>query len=363
MDGDVADLDPALVAVVGRPGGLGAVVEHDVAERAGGGDAGGARRQGLLGPLVVDLDARRLLHPHAGAAGAAAHALGAVAGHLDDLDPLDRADDLAGRDVHVVVPTEVARVVVRDALLQRRLADVELAALDQRLQQLGVVHDLVVAAELRVLVVQRVEAVRALRDDLLHAHAVEHLDVRHGQHLEQVLVARPAGRVAGAHLRRSEHGDGDPGPAQQLGHRLGDPLVLVVEAAGAADPVEVLGLQRLTRVDDLHVVHVLGPVAPVALAHAPRVALVLHAAVGVAELGREVRLHQRQVAPHVEDLVEDLDVDRADLVARLAARAGPQLLGRDALEHRVGADRDLRDRCRWAATRSGCRWPPSPRRP
>ena len=205
-----------------------------------------------------------------------------------------------------------------------------------------VVDDLVVAAELRVLVEQRVEAVRALRDDLAHAHAVEHLDVRHRQHLEQVLVARAAGRVAGAHLRRAEHGDGDAGPAQQVGHRLGDALVLVVEAAGAADPVQVLGLQRLAGIDDLHVVEALGPVAALALVHAPRVALVLHAAVGVAELAREVRLHQRQVAPHVEDLVEDLDVDRADLVARLAARARPDLLGRDALEQRVGADRDLR---------------------
>ena len=176
--------------------------------------------------------------------------LRAVARHLDDLDALDRADHLARREVHVVVAAEVARVVVGDALLERRLADVELAAGDQRLEQLDVVDDLVVAAELRVLVEQRVEAVRALGDDLLHAHAVEHLDVRHRQHLEQVLVAGAAGRVAGAHLRRPEDGDGDAGPPQQLGHRLGDPLVLVVEAAGAADPVEVLGLQRLARVDD-----------------------------------------------------------------------------------------------------------------
>ena len=60
--------------------------------------------------------------------------------------------------------------------------------------------DLVVAAELRVLVLQRVEAVRALGDDLAHAHAVEHLDVGHRQHLEQVLVAAAPSRVAGAHL-------------------------------------------------------------------------------------------------------------------------------------------------------------------
>ena len=43
---------------------------------------------------------------------------------------------------------------------------VELAGGDQVLEQLGVVDHLVVAAELRVLVLQRVEAVRALGDDL-----------------------------------------------------------------------------------------------------------------------------------------------------------------------------------------------------
>ena len=81
--------------------------------------------------------------------------------------------------------------------------------------------------------------------------------------------------------------------------------------------------------------------AAIALAHAPRVRRVLHRPVRVAELGREVRLHQRQVAPHVEDLVEDLDVDRADLVARLARRTRPHLFGGDALEQRVGRHGDL----------------------
>ena len=48
-----------------------------------------------------------------------------------DLDALDRADDLAGGEVHVVVAAQVARVVVRDALFERRLADVEATVGDQ----------------------------------------------------------------------------------------------------------------------------------------------------------------------------------------------------------------------------------------
>ena len=68
------------------------------------------------------------------------------------------------------------------------------------LEQLAVVYDLVVTAELGVLVGECVEAVWALGDDLLDAHRVERLDVLHGQHLEDVLVAAAASRVAGAHL-------------------------------------------------------------------------------------------------------------------------------------------------------------------
>ena len=189
----------------------------------------------------------RLLHPHARAAGAAAHALGAVARHLDDVDAGERADDLARREVHVVVAAEVAGVVVGDALVERRAGERQAAVGDELVEQLGVVHDLVVAAELRVLVLQRVEAVRALRDDLLHAHAVERLDVLHREHLEDVLVARAAGRVAGAQLARAEDREVDAGPLQQLGQRAARLLVAVVEAARAADPVEVLVVERRRR--------------------------------------------------------------------------------------------------------------------
>ena len=81
--------------------------------------------------------------------------------------PASEPTTLPRREVHVVVAAEVARVVVRDALLERRARERQPAARDELVEQLAVVDDLVVAAELRVLVLQHVEAVRALRDDLL----------------------------------------------------------------------------------------------------------------------------------------------------------------------------------------------------
>src|SRR5690606_20725588 len=222
------------------------------------------------------------------ATGAAAHALGAVGGGLDQVDAGQVADHVPRRHVDVVVAAQVAGVVVHDALLEASLGEIELALVDEPLQELRVVDHLVVATELRVLVHQRVEAVGALGDDLLHAHAVERLDVLHGEHLEDVLVARTAGGVAGAVLLRSEDGEVDAGPLHELGHGLGDLLILVVEAAGATDPVEELVVEGLGAVEDRNVVDLAGPRRTVGLAHAPRVAGVLHAAVGASELGREV---------------------------------------------------------------------------
>ena len=178
------------------------------------------------------------------------------AGHLAQLDPRQRAEQLARRRIHAVVPAEVARVVVRDGRcgrggpLRRRVARSghrhEPLLPDQPVEQLGVVDHLVGATDLRVLVLQRVEAVRTGDDDLRRAGLVEGLDVLLGQHLEQELVARAAGGVAGAALAVAEHRERHPGGMQQLGHRAGGPLRPVLQGAGAADPEQVVDLgQRL----------------------------------------------------------------------------------------------------------------------
>ena len=121
---------------------------------------------------------------------------------------------------------------------------------------------------------------------------------------------------------------------------MADGLVLIVERTSASNPVEIFGFERFVTckngdrvIDD--------PVSTLGLAERPRVHLVFHAAVGVTQLGWEVGLHERQVAPHVEDLVEDLDVDRADLVAGSTRGARPQLFRGNSVEHPVRWDGDL----------------------
>ena len=237
-----------------------------------------------------------------------------------------------GSAVDLVVPAQVARVVVghRRIGVRRGHRD-EPALAHQRVEQLGVVHDLVVALELRVLAAEGVEAVRAGRDDLARAglaaleHAVEELLGLRGHHLEQELVARPPRRVAGAGLLGAEHDVVHPGPVQQLRDRADGLLRLVVERPGAADPEQVLGVGGELAVEHRDVERqVLRPVEPVAGVLPPGVALVLQVAEQRRQLGRELGLDHDLVAAQVDDVVDVLDVDRALLDACPAGGARPQ---------------------------------------
>ena len=126
-----------------------------------------------------------------------------------------------------------------------------LGVLGQRRQPAGgdelgqvrrVVDDPERAAELPVLVADRVEAVRAGGDDrpLAHPVAVQRVDRSRREDLEDVVVAHPPGRVAGARLLLAEDGERDARGVQAGRDRPGDLLVARIERRRAADPVEDL---------------------------------------------------------------------------------------------------------------------------
>ena len=106
-----------------------AVVEHHRAEGARDRKRLGAGRRRLADARLVDLRAA-LLHPHVRAARAAAERPLAAAGHLER--PADRGDELARRLEHVVVPREVAGVVVGDRLVACRRLQLPAAPRDRR---------------------------------------------------------------------------------------------------------------------------------------------------------------------------------------------------------------------------------------
>ena len=205
------------------------------------------------------------------------------------------------------------------------------------------VHDLVVAADLRVLVGQRVEAVRAGRDDLLvRADRVERLDVLHGLHLEQELVAEPAGRVAGAGLAGAEDRELDA-RRRAAARRTARVVFLDRSSSAPAQPTQNrystssgIGSPGSTRRTSKSRPSVHSSRAR--SLSAPRVALVLEVAQHHAGLGRERRLDQHLVAAHVDDVVDVLDVDRALLDAGAAGGARPQHVRVDDAALLGGAD-------------------------
>ena len=146
-----------------------------------GGERVGARVEQLQRALHVHaLGAVLLFHEHLRAAGAAAQALGLVP--VADLARARRRGSTAGSRA----ASRRRRCSGRGSscrgtttLRLHRLLGLELARLDQAHEEVRVVHDLELAAEVGVLVLQRVEAVRAGRDDglLVDVVAVQRLDV------------------------------------------------------------------------------------------------------------------------------------------------------------------------------------------
>jgi len=201
------------------------------------------------------------------------------------------------------------------------------------------VHHLVLRAEVGVLVEQRVEAVRAGRDDALRLVVVERRDVGLGEHHVEVLVARAPRRVAGAGLLAAEDGEVDLRLLHQPRHGAGDLLGAVVVAGRAADPVEHRRVGLLAH--QLHV-EAVGPLRPVHAREVPGVAVGLEGLEGLLKLRRKLAPHHHQVAAHVDDLVDVGDHHRALLLAGAAGGARPDDVGVDDVGHEVEVEDGLR---------------------
>ena len=185
------------------------------------------------------------------------------------------------------------------------------------------VHDFEVAAELRVLVLQRVEAVRAGRDYLLDVVTLQRLDVLLRLALEQVLVTDSPRRVAAARLLVAEDAYLDARCVQHSGQSEGALHAALLEGGRAADPEEEL---RVAVVGDVLDLEALRPVGPRGRSALPGVSPVLDGAQRGHQRRRDVALFEDEVATQLDDLLHGLDEDGAGLLAGAAGRAGPQLV-------------------------------------
>ena len=134
-----------------------------------------------------------------------------------------------------------------------------------------VMDDIVLAPKLRILAAQLMEAMRAGRDDLLHAVLAQRLHVVLGEHLVEVLIAHSARGIAVALFLLPENRKLHACGLQNL--RKGDRglLCAIIEGAHTADPVEHLRLlASLGHLGHRGDVHPLRPLATIAWIEGPR---------------------------------------------------------------------------------------------
>ena len=205
---------------------------------------------------------------------------------------------------------------------RRRRRGVEPALAHERGEQLGVVEHLVAAAEVGVLVGERVEAVRAAGDDLRHAaprSSVATFSCAAAWKTYSLPIRRAGSPVQpsrGPRIAKSTPAAGSSRAVDSRGAARA-----LVEGRRAADPVEDLG-RRLARREHAHA-EAARPVGALGLRAPPRVRGALDVAQHRLGLGREARLDHHEVAAQVDDVVDVLDRDRAGLDAGAAGHAVP----------------------------------------
>ena len=94
---------------------LDAILEHGDAEGTGGSNHFGLRVECLVYARLIDALARLLFHPGATTAAATAEASVAVTPHLGDAIAIDDVQDATWLIIHIVVASDVARVVIGHA--------------------------------------------------------------------------------------------------------------------------------------------------------------------------------------------------------------------------------------------------------
>ena len=312
------------------------VADHHRAIGAGGGDRSRRRRERLLDAQHVDSRADGFVDPHAAAAGAAAHRLLAGERELERRVAAEARQDRARRVELAVVAAEVAGVVV-DHAFERRV-DLDPAVGEQLGDELGVVNDLAVQAELGILVAQRVEGVRVAGDDALDAELAERLRQRRRELLEQHLVADPSHAFAGRSLACAEDAEAHPRLLKDADEGARDLLAARVERHRRADVEQAVDPGNVGGAGDHRHAEALGPVAAVAGRQAPRIALRFVGLEHPLQLVRELARDHHLVLAHAKELVEVLELDRARRLAVAAGRAGPERLRAD---HRVDQRRQL----------------------
>ena len=236
----------------------------------------------------------------------------------------------------------MARVVVRDCVIEFGAREVEFSIIREVLDDLRVVVDVdraigvpLDAVEFGILVLERVVAVGVRTDQRLELAVFEGSGVVLGEHLVEPLFADSSDVVAVVLLVVVEDPVVDARVLEDRRHRARDAPVALVVARIVADVPEVFD-RAIARVGHVEI-ELLDPVGALALRLAERVALLedvhhrlLDVVVHLAHLG--------QPAVHLGELRDVLDIDGAGVHTGHAGHAGLHRARIDDARAAVGDD-------------------------
>src|SRR5436190_3533253 len=211
-----------------------AVGHHVQTKRAGRREGTRAGRERFLCTQSRDALLGRFVEPHSTAACTAAERFLPAARHFAILGVVSSADDRSCRINFAIDASQVTRVVQGDRLAVTA-AVAQPPRADQFCEQRRVMLQFVVAAELRVFILERVVTMWAWCHDLLYVAAGKRLHVGLCALLEKELVADSARGIAGASLLFSEHGEVYSCVLEQVHRRTRDLLGARIEWRGATD--------------------------------------------------------------------------------------------------------------------------------
>src|SRR3989441_4077449 len=165
-------------------------------------------------------------HPHVTPAPAAAESALPVARQLHEPEPGDGLRDVPRRFCDAVIAPEVTGVVKRDRRVDR-LCRRDPSGGDQLVDDLRVVEHFVAPTELGELVLDRVETVRAVRDDRAEPVLLDRLDVLLRDGLVEVFLAEAATDL-GMTALLLHHAEAHPGSLEDFHDRARNRLVAPV---------------------------------------------------------------------------------------------------------------------------------------
>src|SRR5712692_7351475 len=253
---------------------LDTIFKHLHTERAAGRHHGRTSLDSLLRADMVDAPPDIHFHERMPSPGAAAQALPLIPAHLLGLEPRDRLQGLTWFGKDVVVAPEIAGIVVGH-LVAQRLCRSNAAVLQQSGNELAVVHDLKMSPKLRILILQGIKTVRAMRHNLFDSVVLKRLNVLLGQHLKEIFVTQTPGRITSTGLLLPQNGKTHPGGLQNFHEGFCDLDIAVYQGARAPDPEEILSVRVLSQ--QWHR-QALGPSRTCGLCATPGVPALLHTA-------------------------------------------------------------------------------------